>query len=51
MQKRFPTKEKIREQIWDARTNNPNTVMPPFGAHMILSEDEINKVVEFIWTL
>ena len=51
MQKRYPSKEKVREQIWDARRNNPDTVMPPFGAHLILSEDEIDKLVEFIWTL
>jgi|GEM_PF-890472 len=51
MNKRFPSKEKLREQIWDPGQANRNTMMPPFGRHMILTEDEIDKVVEFVWTL
>jgi sulfur-oxidizing protein SoxX len=51
MQARFPDKAKLRAQIWDATTMNPNSMMPPFGRHKILSEDEIDKVVEFIYTL
>jgi sulfur-oxidizing protein SoxX len=51
MQARFPEKAKLRAQIWDATEANPETSMPPFGRHGILSEDEIDKVVEFIWTL
>ncbi len=44
-------KKKLRAQIWDATKANPNTIMPPFGRHKILSEQEIDKVVEFIYTL
>jgi sulfur-oxidizing protein SoxX len=51
MQTRFPDKNKLRAQISDARTNNPNTIMPPFGAHEILSTAEVDKVVEFIHSL
>ncbi len=51
MKARFPDKSKLRAQIADARTNNPNTIMPPFGAHEIMSSSEIDKVVEFIHTL
>ena len=51
MKARFPDKSKLRAQISDARKNNPNTVMPPFGTHEILTESEIDKVVEFISTL
>lgn len=51
MKQRFPDKVKLRAQISDARTFNPNTVMPPFGPHKILSQDEIDKVVEFVLTL
>jgi sulfur-oxidizing protein SoxX len=50
MQARF-TKEKLKNQISDARVNNKNTIMPPFGPHQILKADEIEKVVEFIYTL
>lgn len=51
MQARFPDKAKLRAQIWDSTKANPNSMMPPFGRHKILSEDEIDKVVEFIYTL
>ena len=51
MQARFPDKAKLRAQIWDATKSNPKSVMPPFGRHEILTEDEIDKVVEFIYSL
>jgi len=51
MKARFPDKAVLRAQIWDARRMNPNTIMPPFGAHRILTEDELDKVVEYIHTL
>lgn len=51
MQARFPDKAKLRAQIWDSTKANPNSMMPPFGRHKILTEDEIDKVVEYIYTL
>lgn len=51
MQARYPDKAKLRAQIWDATTANPNTMMPPFGRHRILSEDDIDKIAEFAHTL
>ena len=51
MKVRFPDKAALRAQIWDATKKNPNTMMPPFGRHEILSEAEIDKVVEFIYSL
>jgi sulfur-oxidizing protein SoxX len=51
MKARFPDKAKLRAQIWDSTKNNPNSMMPPFGRHEILTESEIDKVVEFIYTL
>lgn len=51
IQSRFPDKAKLRAQIWDPTKANPNSMMPPFGRHKVLSEDEIDKVVEFIYTL
>ena len=51
MEARSFDKEKIRAQIWDAQVANPDTLMPPFGKHKILSEKEIDKVVEFISAL
>lgn len=51
MKQRFPDKAKLRAQIANPAAANPNTVMPPFGKHGILSEEEIDKVVEFLLTL
>lgn len=51
MKARFPDKAKLRAQIWDATVANPNTAMPPFGKHKILSEKDIDLIVEFIHTL
>lgn len=51
MKQRFPSKQALREQIWDATKRNPNTSMPPFGRHKILTDEEIDKIVEFVWTL
>jgi sulfur-oxidizing protein SoxX len=44
-------KKRLRSQIEDPAKTNPNTVMPPFGRHAILSSDEIDKVVEFVLSL
>lgn len=51
MQARFPSKADLRAQIWDSTVNNPISAMPPFGKHKILTEEEIDKVVDYIYTL
>lgn len=51
MKARFPDKAKLRAQVWDSTKANPNTMMPPFGKHGILTESQIDKVVEYIYTL
>ena len=51
MKARFPDKAKLREQIWDATVKNPNTIMPPFGKHQILTEKEVDLVTAFIYSL
>lgn len=51
MKARFPEKAKLSEQIWDATKKNPNSMMPPFGRHEILTEEEIDKIVEYVYTL
>jgi len=51
MKARFPDKAKLRAQIWDATKANPNSVMPPFGRHKVLSDKEIDLITEYIYTL
>jgi sulfur-oxidizing protein SoxX len=48
---RFPNKAVLREQIWDATTRNSNSIMPPFGRHKMLSEEQIDQIVEYVYTL
>jgi len=51
MKARFPDKAKLRAQIWDATVANPNTIMIPFGRHKALTEEEIDQIVAYIYTL
>lgn len=51
MKARFPDKSRLRAQVWDATQFNADSAMPPFGRHKILSDDEIDKVVEYLYTL
>ena len=51
MKARYPDKAALRSKIWDSTVTNPNTIMPPFGKHKIISEKELDNVVEFIYTL
>ncbi len=51
MRERFKDHAALRRQIWDAATRNPNTIMPPFGRHMILTEEEIDLILEYVLSL
>jgi sulfur-oxidizing protein SoxX len=51
MKLRFPDKAKLRAQIWDSTVANPNSIMIPFGRHKVLSEEEIDQIVEYVYTL
>lgn len=51
MEGRYPNKAALRKQIWDATISNPESSMPPFGKHEVLTKSELDKVVEFIWSL
>jgi sulfur-oxidizing protein SoxX len=51
MQQRYPDKSKLRAQIWNASDANPQSVMPPFGKHKIVSDKDIDNMVEFLLTL
>lgn len=49
--KRFNDKQQLRALIWDATQLNPSTTMPPFGRNKILTEAEIDALVEYLWSL
>ena len=51
MKLRFPDSEVLYEQIWDATEKNPDTRMPPFGRHGVLSREDIDLIMEYLYTL
>ena len=51
MKARFPDVERLKAQIWDSTERNPNSIMPPFGRHGILTQEEIDKIVAYVHTL
>ena len=51
MKARFPDRAKLREQVYDATKANPGTVMPPFGRNKILSNKDIDLIVDWLYTL
>jgi len=51
MKARYPDKAKLRAQIADPTKANPNTIMPPFGKHGILSGKDIDAITEWVHTL
>lgn len=51
MKQRFPNKADLRAQVADPQARNPRTTMPPFGKHRILSDQEIDLIVDYLYTL
>jgi sulfur-oxidizing protein SoxX len=50
MKKRYPDRQQLVAIVYDETKRNPLTVMPPFGRNLILTEKEINAVVDFLYT-
>ncbi len=48
---KYPDRNDLVAIISDETKRNPHTVMPPFGRNRILTEQEINAVVDFLQTL
>lgn len=51
MKARYPDRQKLYDQIYDATKMNPDSIMPPFGRHGSLTADQIDKITTFIHTL
>lgn len=51
MKLRFPDREALKRQVCDATLRNPDSRMPPFCRHGILTEDEVDLVVDYLYTL
>jgi sulfur-oxidizing protein SoxX len=48
---KYPDRSELVAILTDETKRNPLTVMPPFGRNRILTEREINAVVDFLQTL
>jgi sulfur-oxidizing protein SoxX len=48
---KYPDRNDLIAILTDETKRNPRTVMPPFGRNRILTEREINAVVDFLQTL
>jgi sulfur-oxidizing protein SoxX len=48
---KYPDRNDLIAIVTDETQRNPQTVMPPFGRNRILTEKEINAIVDFLQTL
>ena len=51
LKSKYPDRNDLVAIVSDETRRNPQTVMPPFGRNRILTEQEINAVVDFLQTL
>jgi L-cysteine S-thiosulfotransferase len=51
LKSKYPNRDDLVAIVTDETKRNPQTVMPPFGRNRILTEKEINAVVDFLQTL
>lgn len=50
MKARFPDRKELVAIVSDETKRNPLTVMPPFKRNLILTEPEIQAIVDFLYT-
>lgn len=48
---KYPDRNELAAILFDETKRNPQTMMPPFGRNRILTEREINAIVDFLQTL
>src|ERR1700749_492230 len=48
---KYPDRNDLVAILNDETKQNPQTLMPPFGRNRILTEQEINAIVDFLHTL
>ena len=51
MKLRFPDRQALVTQVCDATIRNPDSRMPPFCRHGILTEQEVRLIVDYLYTL
>jgi sulfur-oxidizing protein SoxX len=48
---KYPDRNDLVAILYDETKRHPQTVMPPFGRNRILTDQEINAIVDFLQTL
>lgn len=51
MERRYPDRDLLKQQVCDATERNPHSRMPPFCRHGILTEEEVELIVDYLYTL
>jgi sulfur-oxidizing protein SoxX len=52
MKARFPDRERLRAIIYDPQEAiKPYTMMPPFGRHKLVTPEETELIIDFLYTL
>ena len=51
MRARYPKRSDLVAIVQNEQARNPQSAMPPFGVNRILTPDEIEKVVDYLWSL
>lgn len=51
LQPPFPDPQKLYMQIWDARDNYQQTIMPPYGANHLLTRGQIKDIMAYLYSL
>jgi L-cysteine S-thiosulfotransferase len=50
MKARFPDHKALFAIVFDETKRNPQTVMPPFGRNLILTNQQINTIIDFLYS-
>ena len=50
MKTRFPDRKELVAIVSDETKRNPLTVMPPFKRNLILTDQEIEAIIDFLYT-
>jgi sulfur-oxidizing protein SoxX len=51
MKARFPDRAPLRNTIYDPHVARPHTMMPPFGRNGLLTEAQIEQIIDFLYGL
>lgn len=51
MKARWPDRDALKSQIFDPGLRNPDTIMPPYGRHRMLTDAELDVLVDFVQSL